>query len=785
MHREYIYNLRGKGIPDSIGNKAQHLLFLIQKKFQIPETHVCIWAAYQDYLQKDPAISMIIGDELAKKIDLNKHYAIRSSANIEDNKAYSFAGQFKSILNITGRENIIKAIQSIWASADSKSVRSYLKRTGIDADGIRMAVIIQEMVTPIVSGVSFSKNPMTGFDEIIVEATRGGGDRLHQDGITPERWVHKWGRWAIAPDTISIDESIIQQVVGGTKEIAAAFGRSVDLEWVYDGVQINWVQLREITSLHSTVFYSNKFAREVLPGIIKPLVWSINVPLVCGAWIRFLNELVGVNDIQPFDLAKSFYYRAYFNMGTIGRIFELLGLPGNTIEVLMAVERNQAQKPSFRPTARTLKLIPRMLRCAFHKVRFKNELDAFLPAMRKQYASFPVHQLSTFSPRELVRDIERLHVLNEQTAYYMIITYLLMGLFYGLFKNQLKKYGVSLEDIDLTDVMEDLQDYDPNVQLDKLNRQFNRLDEGSRQTIAEGTYQDLLRTEGVDDFKKEVSEFMKHFGHLSESGNDFSSTAWRENPDAILNIITHYPQRDGNAPTGIRFDRMSLPRFKKMLLKPLYKKARTYRFYREAVGSLFTVGYGIFRSYFLAIGDQLTRTSVLAHRDDIFLLYFDEIKEIIDKETSDGDYGALIEKRRSEMKEYEDAILPAIIYGDQLPPLITPSDNILKGIAASKGIYTGGVKVIKGISDFRKLQEGDVLVIPFSDVGWTPLFPKAGAIISESGGFLSHSSIVAREYHIPAVVSVPGICKSSDGTLVTVDGYRGEISIHQPASETG
>ena len=779
MQKEFIYNLKAKNLPDHIGGKAKNLSFLINKKFHIPETHVCTWDAYLSYLKEGRAVTKIIGDELAQKIDFSKHYAIRSSANIEDNKSYSFAGQFKSILNVTGRENILKAIESIWASAYSKGVRSYLKRTGIDSDAIKMAVIIQEMVTPIVSGVSFSKNPMTGMDEIIVEATRGGGDRLHQDGITPERWVHKWGRWVHEPDKATIEQNIIKGVVSKTKEIAASYGSDVDLEWVCDGTKINWVQLREITSLHNTVFYSNKFAREVLPGIIKPLVWSINVPLVCGAWIKFLSELVGVNEIKPLDLAKSFYYRAYFNMGTIGKIFELLGLPGNTIELLMAVERNASEKPSFKPTIRTLKLLPGIVRCVYHKLWFKNELEAFLPSMRKQYASFPVHQLTSLVPKEMIRDIERLYVLNEQTAYYMIITYLLMGLFHGFFKNQLKKYGFSFEDIDLTEVIEDLQDYDPTLKLNKLNTRFKQIDELTRQKIAEGTYQDLLRTDGVNSFKNEVTGFMDHFGHLSASGNDFSSVSWRENPDAILNIITHYPQRDDLAPPGIHFDQLALPFFKKMLLKPLYKKARNYRFYRVAVGSLFTVGYGIFRSYFLAIGDVLTRRGILGQRDDVFLLYFDEIKEIVENETTDCTYSKTIEQRKKEMKEYEDVILPEIIYGDQLAPLITPSDNILKGIAASKGIYTGSVRVIKGIGDFRKLREGDVLVIPFSDVGWTPLFPKAGAIISESGGFLSHSSIVAREYHIPAVVSVPGVCKYSDGTLVTVDGYRGEISVHQ------
>jgi pyruvate,water dikinase len=77
------------------------------------------------------------------------------------------------------------------------------------------------------------------------------------------------------------------------------------------------------------------------------------------------------------------------------------------------------------------------------------------------------------------------------------------------------------------------------------------------------------------------------------------------------------------------------------------------------------------------------------------------------------------------------------------------------------------------------LEAGDVLVIPYSDVGWTPLFAKAGAVVAESGGILSHSSIVAREYNIPAVVSVSGACRLLDDTVVTVDGYRGEVILHE------
>ena len=93
--------------------------------------------------------------------------------------------------------------------------------------------------------------------------------------------------------------------------------------------------------------------------------------------------------------------------------------------------------------------------------------------------------------------------------------------------------------------------------------------------------------------------------------------------------------------------------------------------------------------------------------------------------------------------------------------------------------------MIRGIHEFGKMREGDVLVIPYSDAGWTPLFSKAGAVIAESGGILSHSSIVAREYNIPAVVSVAGACNLTDDVVVTIDGYSGEVLIHEPSDLGG
>jgi pyruvate,water dikinase len=83
--------------------------------------------------------------------------------------------------------------------------------------------------------------------------------------------------------------------------------------------------------------------------------------------------------------------------------------------------------------------------------------------------------------------------------------------------------------------------------------------------------------------------------------------------------------------------------------------------------------------------------------------------------------------------------------------------------------------VVRGYEDFEKKVEGRILVIPFSDVGWTPLLVRAGAIVSESGGILSHASIIARELSIPAITSVDHACNLKDGTKAKIDGYNGTL----------
>jgi phosphoenolpyruvate synthase/pyruvate phosphate dikinase len=106
------------------------------------------------------------------------------------------------------------------------------------------------------------------------------------------------------------------------------------------------------------------------------------------------------------------------------------------------------------------------------------------------------------------------------------------------------------------------------------------------------------------------------------------------------------------------------------------------------------------------------------------------------------------------------------------------TSNVLKGVAGSTGKVTGTARVLFGPEDFGKMKLGDVLVAVTTTPAWTPLFALASAIVTDIGGPLSHSSIVAREYGIPAVLSTGMATRRiMNGQTIIVDGGRGTVEL--------
>jgi len=764
---EYLFRPGEEGF--AAGNKATLLKFLMDRGHRVPTSHFCSLQAFDDSSRDPEAVMENLRSELENALSPDKTYAVRSSANVEDRPEGSYAGQFRTVLGVTGVDRVLEAIQQVWRSAQSDRVQKYAGGKG-DSE-IRMGVIIQEMVEPVFSGVSFSRNPMTGLDEVVVEAVKGKGTALVQDGTTPERWINKWGEWLLKPEGTELPLGVVSAIVTETKAIEKEYGRPVDLEWVYDGREIFWVQLREIM-LDDVNVYSNKISREVLPGMIRPLVWSVNIPLVNGAWIRLFTELIGENDIQPDSLSKQIYYRAYFNMGVIGRIFEALGMPRESLEILMGIESNAEGKPKFKPTRKTILQLPRLVEFVVDKLRFSRKFQAFLPRMEAGYREIADTDLSVRSDADILSGINQIFDLTQETAYYNIVVPLLMQLYNRMLGSQLAAAGINFEEVDITRGMEGLKEIDPNFHLSKLHAQYSRLAEGEEPE----SYDDLCAIPGAEDLCGELDRFIERFGHFSESGNDFSAVPWRENPDFVLDMVAHFqPAPQANQPS---LDDLSVPLLHRPLVSILHERAREYRLAREQISSLYTYGYGLFRRYFLELGRRLAAKGLLLEPSDIFYLYLDEIRGTFSAEGGAGNPKDLVEQRRAEMDKYRDIPLPTIVYGDHPPPVYENVAGTLKGTPTSRGYYTGPVRVIESSQDFGELTKGDVLVVPYSDVAWTPLFAMAGAVVAESGGILSHSSIVAREHGIPAVVSVDGAMSLADGTTVSVDGFTGDIIVH-------
>lgn len=764
-----------------IGKKAENLSFLQRNNFLIPKTLLVTFNAYNNYKENKTEIFEDLKSELIKYIDPDDCcFSIRSSANIEDSSEYSYAGQFETYLNVVGIDDILEKIEFIWNSFENKHSTSYLNEFASNDKELQMGIILQNMIDPKYAGVVFTKNPLTGLDETIVELVEGLGDKLVQGLVTPDRWIYKWGKWIEQPKDRIEQQYLVNELVYQSNEIAKKYKHPVDLEWVYNGEKIYWLQLREITTLKHNRLYSNKISREFLPGIIKPLIWSINIPVVNTSWKMLFQELIGskAKKIDVNNLAKSFYYRAYFNMGVIGDIFELLGMPRELLELLGGIVVPDADPPKYKPTKKTFRYMPRMIIFALKKSVYSFAINRYLRKYSKKLKEIENRLANDLTISELIANIEILYDYKIIGSYVVIVSQLLNSLYNMLMKRRLSKHGIEIETLPISNIYQKLNDIDPRSDLITLNKDFNNQPEKKQNEFKSTKYSKLTTKQKNSQFIKKVDLFLNKFGHFRDSGNDFSQPTWRETPDIVFEMIINYNESDTNKDT---FN----PKIKRPIDKLLYRRSLRYLEYRERVNYLYQYGYGLFRDFFLSMSQQMVNTSLISSIEDIFYLSYEEIKQLISNEKEAKNFNNIIQQRKKEIKKYQNITLPELIFSDDQPEPITDEIEIksLKGVPTSKGSYSGIAKIIRGREDFIKVKEGDIIIIPYSDVSWTPLFAKAKAVISESGGMLSHCSIVAREYQIPAIVSVKDAMKIEDESLISVDGFNGKITILEKQKE--
>lgn len=149
LQRKFIYNLSQDTLPNSLGSKANNLRKLLDMGIKIPRTYCCSWEAHDLFKEHRESVLHQLQKEISETIDLKKSYAIRSSTDLEDRQDYTYAGQYKTSLDIRGLDSVLQAIQEVWESSQVESMLPYQSQTGDQKTTPKMAVILQEMVPSI------------------------------------------------------------------------------------------------------------------------------------------------------------------------------------------------------------------------------------------------------------------------------------------------------------------------------------------------------------------------------------------------------------------------------------------------------------------------------------------------------------------------------------------------------------------------------------------------------------------------------------------------------------
>ncbi|MBD2621094.1 glycerol-3-phosphate acyltransferase [Microcystis flos-aquae FACHB-1344] len=656
--------------------------------------------------------------------DINHPLVVRSSAIGEDSETASSAGQYTTILNVVDRENLAAAILSCQTSYNSPNAVNYRLDRG--QENTAMAVLIQEQIRGVFSGVAFSRDPINPLSlDVVIEALPGDATRVVSGRITPESYRVNLEENIIIGQG-DIPPAIIQQVANLCRQLENLdHGIPQDIEWTHDGRKLWLLQCRPITNLQP--IWTRKIAAEVIPGVIRPLPWSINRPLTCGVWGDIFQLVLDKKalDLDFNETATLHYQRAYFNASLLATIFRRMGLPPESLEFL-----TKGAKFTQPPLTATLANSPGLLKLLGRELQLEKDFSQdqknyFIPTLKKINATSP----EALSSGEILEQIEEILTVLKKATYYSILAPLSFAL----------RRSIS-------------------------QVPFERLDNSQAPEIASIRSLSELRKNTIDrDFDSAFSLWLETYGYLSEVGTDISIPRWRENPQYLLQLPLDIPGNNSQKKVKSSHN----------VQKRLNIKNQVTEIYSRLLAHL--------RWHFLALETLWLQQQILSETGDIFYLNYSEVTQL-GQNNKIAHLNQIIRQRRQQFQENSQLTdIPYIVYGQ--PPkrefLVSnlTAKKRLQGIAASGGTVEGRVKIMPTLQNLE-IAPNTILVIPYTDSGWSPLLSRAVGIIAEVGGQLSHGAIIAREYGIPAVMDVHNAMKLlKDGQLIRLDGSQGIIEI--------
>ena len=791
--------------PSIVGSKAANLAILAGAGFNVPRGVVIpVMAATAEESFVDELLDTF-GDA---------PLAVRSSATYEDLADASFAGQYESFLMVRGPEALEAAIQACIDSQRTERVSTYAG----DVAGTGMAVLIQPMVDADAAGVAFSANPVTGArDEVLIDAVVGLGDKLVSGEVDPDRWVVSADSVISQPGSEhAIGEVEAARIAELCRDVEAHFGVPQDIEWAIEDGELILLQARPITTLPDPPVELVAIDFEVPPGYweqdvshapaaIYPIE-SLVPRLLDGPMERWAHEFGYLFDgLDMRDIGGWHYMRLKPVGGKEGPLLPGWLMWGLVRVIPMLRTRIAVAKEAVR-TDKAGRFIDRWY-------------DDWLPELSERISRLQAIDRPALSYDELDAHIDEVVALARRGVEIHALTHGALALILYEFTKTCEELlgwdmASSLKMVSGTS----FKSTEPSRALKELADVARaRPDVLDPDSVPEGGLAAHLNS--VDpELASAFGAYLDRYGHRS-LGHTFADPTIAEVPSLVMAMIrdqieTAYDP-DAIAAENEASRNRAVDRAREMLVGNAAATARFERVLARAVrayparedNEFFTISapFALLRYVLMELGRRLADRGQIDDAEDVMFLEYEDARRALGDGGDRHDQVAVGKGKRawamanpgppSYGKETPPpsslSFLPA---GSRLPmeSMLWSLDSIMAietsgrrqddasaivGTPVSSGTYTGPVRVVMDESEFYKLRAGDVLVCPITSPVWSVLFPTIGALVTDTGGVLSHPAIIAREYRIPGVVATGNATQLlRDGQIVTVDGTTGTVT---------
>jgi phosphoenolpyruvate synthase/pyruvate phosphate dikinase len=761
-------------------------------------------------------------------------FAVRSSATAEDLPTASFAGQQDTYLNIIGEAAILKHINKCWASLFTGRAVIYRLQNGFDHREVRLSVVVQKMVFPQAAGILFTADPVTSNRKVLsIDASFGLGEAIVSGLVNADNYKVCNGK-VIDKNIPAKQLAIDAQKEGGTKtrridpaqqkdqtltdhqvlqlarigrQIEQHFGSPQDIEWCLADDTFYIVQNRPITTLYPIPeandreghVYISVGHQQMMTDPIKPLGLSFfllttSAPMQTAAGRLFVDitrhlaspdsrekiiDVLGQSDPLIKDALLTLVNREEYIKSPPGDKKAPGDSYGNKI-------MSWIFPPQFEDNPAIVTHLITSNKTAIEElkqnIRTKSGADLFdfiledIPRLKK----------TLFSPQSLDVIMVAMHAsswINENMMKWLGEKNAADTLSQSVSNNVTSEMGLALLDVaDAIRPYPEVIDYLRHLEEDDF---LDELDRGEQKFAGGKVTRDA------------IYGYLDKYGMRCTGEIDITKTRWSEKPATLIPLILsniknfepHASDRkfEQGRQEALKKEQEILHRLKQLPdgeqkaheTKRMIGLVRNFIGYREYPKYGMVDRYFVYKQALLKEAEQLVQAGVIAEKEDVYYLTFEELREVV--RTNKLDY-RIISKRKDEYRLYKKLTPPRVITSDgeiiagEYKREDLPAEAMI-GVAVSSGVMEGRARVILNMED-ADLEDGDILVTAFTDPSWTPLFVSIKGLVTEVGGLMTHGAVIAREYGLPAVVGVEHATRLiKDGQRIRVNGTDGCVEI--------